>query len=68
MFHDDDDFTAFVRLIGEASNRVAMRLVAYCVMPNHFHFVLWPRNAGDLSVWMQWLMTAHVRRPRGVGF
>lgn len=62
VFHDDDDFSAFVRLIGEASERVAMRLAAYCVMPNHFHLVLWPRNDGDLGVWMQWLMTAHVRR------
>jgi len=39
-----------------------MRLLAYCLMPNHFHLVLWPREDGDLSAWMQWLMTAHVRR------
>jgi putative transposase len=62
VFHDDDDFAAFVRLIGEASERVAMRLAAYCLMPNHFHLVLWPRGDGDLSAWMQWLMTAQVRR------
>ncbi len=62
VFHDDDDFAAFVRLIGEASERVAMRVAAYCVMPNHFHLVLWPLNDGDLGTWMQWLMTAHVRR------
>ncbi len=31
-------------------------------MPNHFHLVAWPRNDGDLSTWMQWLMTSHVRR------
>ena len=62
VFHDDDDFANFVRLIGEASERVAMRVVAYCVMPNHFHLVLWPRKDGDLGVYMQWLMTAHVRR------
>lgn len=62
VFHDDDDFAAFVRLIGEATERVAMRVAAYCVMPNHFHLVLWPLDDGDLGVWMQWLMTAHVRR------
>lgn len=62
VFHDDDDFAAFVRLIGEASERVAMRVAAYCVMPNHFHLVLWPLDDGDLGAWMQWLMTAHVRR------
>ena len=31
-------------------------------MPNHFHLVAWPREDGDLSRWMQWLLTAHVRR------
>jgi putative transposase len=30
-------------------------------MPNHFHLVLWPREDGDLSRWMQWLLTTHVR-------
>ncbi len=39
-----------------------MRLLAYCLMPNHFHLVVWPRADGDLSRWMQWLLTAHVRR------
>ena len=37
-----------------------MRLLAYCLMPNHFHLVLWPQGDGDLSTWMQWLLTAHV--------
>ena len=37
--------------------------LAYCLlMPNHFHLALWPREDGDLSRWMPWLMTTHVRR------
>ena len=31
-------------------------------MSNHFHLVLWPREDGDLSRFMQWLLTTHVRR------
>ena len=31
-------------------------------MSNHIHLQLWPHGDGDLSRWMQWLMTAHVRR------
>jgi putative transposase len=31
-------------------------------LPNHFHLVLWPRHDGDLSRWMQWSLTTHVRR------
>lgn len=62
MFHKDEDYAAFVRLVGLASERLAMRVLGYCVMPNHFHLVVWPMADGDLSRWMQWLMTAHVRR------
>jgi putative transposase len=39
-----------------------MRVVAYCLMPNHFHLALWPQGDGDLSRWMHWLLTTHVRR------
>jgi putative transposase len=38
-----------------------MALLAYCLMPNHFHLVARPERDGDLSRWMQWLLTAHVR-------
>lgn len=62
MFHKDEDYAAFVKLIGEACERIDVRVLAYCLMPNHFHLVLWPRADGDLSRWMQWLLTSHVRR------
>ena len=62
VFHQPEDFAAFARLLGEASERLPMRLVGWCLMTNHFHLVLWPRHDGDLSRWMQWLLTAHVRR------
>jgi putative transposase len=39
-----------------------MLLLAYCLMPNHWHLVLKPRRDGDLSRFMQRLLTAHVRR------
>lgn len=62
VFHKPADYNAFVALIAEAASRVPVRVVAYCLMPNHFHMVLWPRHDGDLSRFMQWLLTAHVRR------
>ena len=62
VFHADGDYQAFITLLKDASDRVPMRLLAYCLMPNHFHLALWPHRDGDLSQWMQWLLTAHVRR------
>ena len=62
VFHKDDDYGAFLKLLNQANERISMRLLAFCLMPNHFHLVAFPRNDGDLSKWMQWLMTSHVRR------
>lgn len=62
VFHQPSDYGAFRTLLQEASTQVPMRVLAYCLMPNHFHLAVWPRGDGDLSRWMQWLLTAHVRR------
>ena len=62
VFHKDQDYLRFTEMMGEAVERQPMRILSWCLMPNHFHMVLWPYGDGDLSAWMQWLMTAHVRR------
>jgi putative transposase len=62
VFQKPADYEAFVALLEQASQRIPLRLLAYCLMPNHFHLALWPIADGDLGRWMQWLLTAHVRR------
>lgn len=62
VFHKAADYDAFLSLIADACERLPMRVLGYCLMPNHFHLVLRPHDDGDLSRWMQWLLTSHVRR------
>ncbi len=62
VFHDATDFAAFIELLDDARAPAPMRIAGFCVMPNHFHLVLWPRADGDLGRWMQRLLTAQVRR------
>ena len=62
IFTKDDDFEAFERVLAEAIARHDMRLLAYCVMRNHFHLVLWPKADGDLSRFMRWLTLTHTQR------
>ncbi len=62
VFHKPADYDAVVKLLAQACARLPMRLLAYCLMPSHIHLVLWPLGDGDLGRWMQWLLTAHVRR------
>jgi len=62
IFHEPGDFKAFEKALEEAHEHVRMRTVAYCVMPNHWHLVLWPLRDGDLSKFMQWLTLTHAQR------
>src|SRR5207245_8929901 len=62
IFHKPADFDAFVQAARRASELVSMRVLAWCLMPNHFHLVLWPEGDLDLSRWMHRLMNTHVRR------
>jgi putative transposase len=62
IFFNDGDYAAFLVLLALACQRIPMRVLCVCLMPNHFHLILWPYKDGDLSRWMQWLMTSHVRR------
>lgn len=52
VYHDQADYRGFMELIERAHQRLPMRVLAYCLMPNHFHFVLWPREDIDMSRWM----------------
>jgi putative transposase len=63
LFDDAGNYDAFERVLAEATKREAtMRVCAYCLMPNHFHLVLWPKVDGQLSRFMQWLTMTHTQR------
>ena len=64
IFHNDNEYASFVQLLEHARAKASMRVLAYCLMPNHFHLCLWPVSDGDLSRFMQWLMTKHVHQFR----
>jgi putative transposase len=62
IFRAPRDFEAFEEVLTQAKRRVPMRLLAWCVMPNHWHLVLWPRGDDDLSEFMRWLSVTHAQR------
>ena len=62
IFHKPADYNVFMDLLATTTERVPMRILAACLMPNHFHLVLWPNTGSDLSAYMQLLMNVHVRR------
>jgi putative transposase len=60
VFQDADDYAHFAALMRQACARQPMRVVGFCLMPNHFHFVLWPTGDDDLAAWMHGLLTTFV--------
>lgn len=62
IFEHDRDYQAFERVLAEVQERVPMRILAWCVMPNHWHLLLWPRHDGDLSNYMRLVTLTHTQR------
>jgi putative transposase len=62
IFFEDSDYQAFEKILEEAVERWNMRLLAYALMPNHWHLVVWPRNDGDLSKFVGWMTLTHTQR------
>jgi putative transposase len=61
LFLTDADFEAFERIVAKTLETRPMRIVAYCLMSNHWHLVLWPEHEGDLAAFMQKLTITHAR-------
>ncbi|HEV3257528.1 MAG TPA: transposase [Gemmataceae bacterium] len=62
VFHAEADYDRFVRLLAQAVAAFPVRLLAFCLMPNHFHLAVWPPGDRDLSACMHWLLTTHASR------
>lgn len=62
LFDSADEYDGFEKLMIEARSRYAVAIYAYCLMPNHWHFVISPREDAALTRFMHWLTTTHARR------
>jgi putative transposase len=62
LFRKEADFAAFYKILLHAQERHPIRLLAWCVMNNHWHFVAWPREDGELSRFFGYLGLTHATR------
>jgi putative transposase len=62
LFHKEEDFAAFEKVLGQGLSRYPVDLLTYCLMNNHWHLVLRPREDGAISNLMRWVGVTHVRR------
>lgn len=62
LFKKKADYELFESVLEEAVERTKMRVLAYTVMPNHWHLVVYPRKDGDLARFVNWLTLTHTQR------
>ena len=61
IFQSPEDYLGFIGALADAAERTVVRLLAFCLMPNHWHLVLWPHKGSEVSTYMQLVMNSHLR-------
>ena len=62
LFRSAIHYQDFLGIVEECLTFVPMRILAYCLMPNHWHLVLHPRADGHLAKFVQRLTLTHTQR------
>ena len=57
----EPDYAHLVGLLDRARGYNPIRVLGYCLMPTHWHLVLWPWCGGDLPAFVRSLTQMHVR-------
>ena len=75
IFLDEEDYTVMLNLMARhlrpkpdadlygreyKSFSTEVELLAYCLMPNHFHFLVYLKDSSGVTRWMRSVMTAYV--------
>ncbi len=64
IFSTEQDDDAFVSILSEMQLRIPIRILAWCLMPNHWHLVLWPKTEKEISEYLRLVTGTHVQRWR----
>jgi putative transposase len=62
IFHKDEDFAAFERILSEGLEHYEIAILAYQLLPNHWHLVLQPGKDGEMSRFLRWVTATHTMR------
>jgi putative transposase len=61
VFHGDGDYAAFLQAVADLKERKRFDLFGYCLMSNHIHLLVRPRE-GTISRLVQSLLVSHTQR------
>jgi REP element-mobilizing transposase RayT len=61
IFREPENYHYLLRLLGEAARRFEVTVISYCLMPNHFHFLLRQNSNRPISDAMQQTFNRYVK-------
>lgn len=62
LFKKPEDYAAFDQILIQAHQRHPIRILEWCLMPNHWHFVVWPKTDEQVTEFFRWLTHTHAMR------
>lgn len=62
IFRKPEDYEAFESILAEGLERYPCQLLAYQLLPNHWHFILRPTENGGMSNFLRWVSLTHTMR------
>jgi len=65
LCEQDGDYEAFVAVILDSLKYFKVKILAFQLMPNHWHFVVICDWIEEISAWMHWLAGTHANRWNG---
>ena len=65
LFEKDGDFEAFISVVLESLRLFRIAIIAFELMPNHWHFVITCDRIEEVSDWMHWVAGTHANRWNG---
>jgi putative transposase len=61
IFFEEDHFSICLRLIHKYLSVYSVKLFTWCLMPNHYHFILWTELENGISRFVQVVFNAYVQ-------
>lgn len=62
LFKKPEDYLAFEQILLQAHQRHPIKLLDWCLMPNHWHFVVFPKKDDQVTTFFRWLTHTHAMR------
>ncbi|THI83033.1 MAG: hypothetical protein CAF41_015200 [Nitrospira sp. CG24A] len=59
LFEKPAHYVVVEMILAEAHAQTTIRITAYCLMPNHWHLLVCPRQDRELSERLRWITVTH---------